>query len=151
MLDIYITAITKSCYRQEIDENLISTHYRSVARGLCSCGKFEEAINNIVILKEANSEDLEVLKCFLNLCRVNIIKNIMTFSNTKQEVKKLISKANNFVKKFKSHLLEKSEQWESLMKEIQLYSAYLNKDLNSVNECIQFFRSNQEPVTEFCA
>ncbi|CAJ0873958.1 22076_t:CDS:2 [Entrophospora sp. SA101] len=75
----------------------------------------------------------------------------MTFSNTKQEVKKLISKANNFVKKFKSHLLEKSEQWESLMKEIQLYSAYLNKDLNSVNECIQFFRSNQEPVTEFCA
>ncbi|CAJ0908470.1 9957_t:CDS:2, partial [Entrophospora sp. SA101] len=95
--------------------------------------------------------DLEVLKCFLNLCRVNIIKNIMTFSNTKQEVKKLISKANNFVKKFKSHLLEKSEQWESLMKEIQLYSAYLNKDLNSVNECIQFFRSNQEPVTEFCA
>ncbi|CAJ0759747.1 3823_t:CDS:10 [Entrophospora sp. SA101] len=145
-----INDLVKS-YRQEIDENLISTHYRSVARGLCSCGKFEEAINNIVILKEANSEDLEVLKCFLNLCRVNIIKNIMTFSNTKQEVKKLISKANNFVKKFKSHLLEKSEQWESLMKEIQLYSAYLNKDLNSVNECIQFFRSNQEPVTEFCA
>nr|CAG8452440.1 146_t:CDS:10 [Entrophospora candida] len=145
-----INDLVKS-YRQEIDENLISTHYRSVSRGLCSCGKFEEAINNIVILKEANSEDLEVLKCFLNLCRVNIIKNIMTFSNTKQEVKKLISKANNFVKKFKSQLLEKSEQWESLMKEIQLYSAYLNKDLNGVNECIQFFRSNQEPVTEFCA
>ncbi|CAJ0924191.1 21211_t:CDS:10 [Entrophospora sp. SA101] len=138
-------------YRQKIDENHISTHYRSVARGLCSCGKFEEAIDNIIILKEANSEDLEVLKCILHLCRVNIIKNILTFSNTKEVVNSLFYMAKNFVKKFKSQLLEKSEQWKSLMKEIQLYSAYLNKDLNSANECIQFFRNNQEPVTEFCA
>ncbi|CAJ0759793.1 3516_t:CDS:10 [Entrophospora sp. SA101] len=137
--------------RQKIDENHISTHYRSVARGLCSCGKFEEAIDNIIILKEANSEDLEVLKCILHLCRVNIIKNILTFSNTKEVVNSLFYMAKNFVKKFKSQLLEKSEQWKSLMKEIQLYSAYLNKDLNSANECIQFFRNNQEPVTEFCA
>ncbi|CAJ0828523.1 6091_t:CDS:10 [Entrophospora sp. SA101] len=135
-------------YRQEIDENLISTHYRSVASGLCLCGKFEEATNIIIMnLKEINSEDINVLKCFVHLCRVNVITNIMTDLNVKQEVGKLLSKANDFLKKFKSE----SEQWKSLAKEIQLYVAYLNQDLNNVYECMQFFNGRKELVAEFCA
>ncbi|CAH1765845.1 8502_t:CDS:10, partial [Entrophospora sp. SA101] len=126
--------------------------YFSVVKELCSRGKFEEAADKIIGLKDINSKDtIEALKHFLPLFRVNIIKDTMTNTNSKHEVNKLLAKASDFVKKFKSQSLKKPEEWRNFMKEFQLYSAYLDEDLDTVHKCIQFFRSSKELVAEFCA
>ncbi|CAJ0745543.1 7794_t:CDS:10 [Entrophospora sp. SA101] len=132
-----------------------SGDYFFVVKELCSHGKFEEATDKIISLKDINSKDtieaLKSLKCFLHLCRVNIIKDTMTNTNAKHEVIRLLAKASNFVKKLRSQSLERSEEWRSFMKEFQLYLAYLDGDFNSVHKYIQLFRSCREPVAEFCA
>ncbi|CAJ0759618.1 24494_t:CDS:2, partial [Entrophospora sp. SA101] len=113
-------------------DSVKSGDYFFVVKELCSHGKFEEATDKIISLKDINSKDtIEALKS-LKLIR-------------------LLAKASNFVKKLRSQSLERSEEWRSFMKEFQLYLAYLDGDFNSVHKYIQLFRSRREPVAEFCA
>ncbi|RHZ77053.1 hypothetical protein Glove_186g78 [Diversispora epigaea] len=126
------------------------------AENLRSCGKFEAAANMFSrSLEEANI--IESLQCFLYLCRINVLKNALEDSinqDTIDELRKFHCKATNFIN-FISNMelksLKTNSKWKILMEEVHLYSAYFEKNLNRVRECIQFFHSRQELVYEFRA
>jgi hypothetical protein len=115
-----------------------------------SRGRFEDAAH--MFIRSVNNENIiESLKCFLHLCRITLLKNAIDI--TCQSTKELNS-FPNFITKIKSissKSLKKNNQWMDLMEECELYLAYLNKNLNRVHECIQFFRNRKDFVAEFYA
>ncbi|CAG8552607.1 4844_t:CDS:10 [Diversispora eburnea] len=126
------------------------------AENLRSCGKFEEAANMFSrSFEEANI--LESLQCLLYLCRINVLKNILADSinqDTLDELRNFHCKATNFISNItnmKLQWLKTSSKWNILMEEVHLYSAYFEKNLNRICECIQFFHNRQELVYEFRA
>jgi len=141
-----------------LDLYIRNNQFHNAAKHLQSRGRFEEAAY-IFIHSVSNDEDIiESLKCFLHLCRINLLKNANTdiTNQNMQEFGSLISKAirTNFINNIKSKSsksLKKTNKWRNLIEEVELYFAYLNKNLNRVYECIQFFKSCKEFVAEFCA
>ncbi|CAB4422233.1 unnamed protein product [Rhizophagus irregularis] len=122
--------------------------YSAVAEDLRSHGEFEKAADKFNCSN--NGEDkIEALECLLHLCRVNVLKSIIiNFSNS--ELISLLSKAIDIFTKIDSSF-KSSKKWEKIMEEFQLYSAYLNKDLNRVNKYIQLFKNHGEIAHEFRA
>ncbi|GBC01012.1 hypothetical protein RclHR1_04030007 [Rhizophagus clarus] len=124
--------------------------FRDAAKHLQSRGRFKEAA--YMFIRSANDKDvIESLNCFLYLCRITLLKNAI--DTTCQSTKELDS-LPDFMTKIKSKSsksLKKTNRWISLTEEIELYLAYLKKNFNRVNECVQFFRTRKEFVSEFYA
>ncbi|CAG8779189.1 8906_t:CDS:1, partial [Ambispora leptoticha] len=51
----------------------------------------------------------------------------------------------------KSRSLKRSEELRNLEEQLQLYSAYLNSDLDGIRKFMQLFRSREDRVNEFRA
>src|SRR5437763_11765427 len=75
----------------------------------------------------------------------------MTCITSSSDLQKYLIKANEFIMKFESQLTKKSEKWNDLIEEFNLYSAYLDKKANKVYEYIQFFKHRKELAIEFHA
>ncbi|GES99337.1 hypothetical protein GLOIN_2v1659127 [Rhizophagus clarus] len=56
---------------------------------------------------------------------------------------------NEYIVKMESRLIRKSEKWNDLIEEYNLFSAY--KDINKIYECIQYFRRRKKLAIEFHA
>ncbi|RIA97761.1 hypothetical protein C1645_228045 [Glomus cerebriforme] len=141
-------------YKKEINKRTfrnvarhIKIHYYDTA---ILYGKFDEAIYMYKKLIENNEDIIETLRFLLYLCKINILKETMVCITSPSNLKKYFSKADEFIMEFGSRLIKNSE-WDSLIEEFQLYSAYLDKDLNKVYKGIQFFKSNGNIATEFHA
>ena len=93
-------------------------------------------------LIDNNDDIIETLQFLLYLCRINLLRETIYITSS-SDLQKYFLKAKKFIAEFELRLISKSQQWNSLIKEFQLYSAYLNKNLSRVNECIQFFKRNE--------
>src|SRR5688572_17920369 len=100
----------------------IKVHYRDMA---ILYGKFEEAIDIFIRLIDNDNDVFDVLNFILYLYGIDILKKVMTNDMSLNISQKLIFKKDEIVTKFKSESLEKRNQWKSIIKKFQLYSAYL--------------------------
>ncbi|POG66200.1 hypothetical protein GLOIN_2v1659202, partial [Rhizophagus irregularis DAOM 181602=DAOM 197198] len=142
-------------YKQKISKKAycniahhIKIYYHATA---ISYGKFEEAVE--VYKKLINNyEDIkEILEFLLYICRFNILNEIMVSITDSSTLQHYLSKMNELIAKMESQLIRKSDKWNDLMEEYNLYTAYLDKDINKTYECIQYFRSRKKLTTEFYA
>ncbi|CAB4422205.1 unnamed protein product [Rhizophagus irregularis] len=144
-------------YKQEIKNKTfrhvarqIKDHYHSRA---ISYGEYDEAVDMYKRLIDDNNEDdiSETLELILYVCRIDLLKETMTYITSSGTLRKYFSKANEFIMEFESQLISKSKKWNNLIAEFNLYSAYLVKDFNKINDYIQFFKSRKELAIEFHA
>ncbi|CAB4422241.1 unnamed protein product [Rhizophagus irregularis] len=142
-------------YKQKISKktycyiaHYIKIYYHATA---ISYGKFEEAVE--VYKKLINNyEDIkEILEFLLYICRINTLNEIMVSIADSSTLQHYLSKMNEFIVKMESQLIRKSEKWNDLIEEYNLYTAYLDKDINKTYECIQYFRRRKKLATEFHA
>src|ERR1044072_152331 len=119
--------------------------FRDAAKELYSRGKFREAAD-MFNSSDDEEDTIEALQCLLYLCRVNMLKNIMTETTSQEELNSLYCKAEEV-----SKTLKRPDQSKSMIEEVQLYFAYLQNDLDEINKCIQYFRASGELSTEFRA
>ncbi|PKY58174.1 P-loop containing nucleoside triphosphate hydrolase protein [Rhizophagus irregularis] len=142
-------------YKQKISKKAycniahhIKIYYHATA---ISYGKFEEAVE--VYKKLINNyEDIkEILEFLLYICRINILNEIMVSITDSSTLQHYLSKINELIVKMESQLIRKSDKWNDLMEEYNLYTAYLDKDINKTYECIQYFRRRKKLATEFYA
>jgi hypothetical protein len=142
----YKQKISKKTYYY-VTNHIIKTHYHATA---ISYGKFEKAIEMYEKLIN-NYEDIrEILEFLLYICRINILKVTMTSNTDPSTLQQYLSMSKKFMKT-ESQLIGKSEKWNDLIEEFNLYSAYLNKDINKIHECIQYFRRRKKLTAEFHA
>ncbi|CAG8510853.1 7653_t:CDS:10 [Acaulospora colombiana] len=131
-----------------------SGQFRDAAKDLCLRGKFEEA-SNVLLNHSVEDEDIiESLQCILHLCRSRMLKNIIEGNvslNTKEELQRFLSKANDITTTAKSQSVRKSIKWKILMEEFQLYLSYLHDDLDAFCKGIKFFQKQEESAIEFRA
>ncbi|CAB4488006.1 unnamed protein product [Rhizophagus irregularis] len=155
--DLEIAAKFILSYKQEIKNRTfrhvarhIKNSYHSVA---ISDGKFDKAVDMYKILIDDNNDDDidETLELILYICRIDMLKETIIYITSPSTLQKYLSKAKEFIMEFESRLISKSEKWNNLIEEFNLYSAYLDKDFNKVYEYIQFFRHRKELATEFHA
>jgi hypothetical protein len=105
-----------------------------------------------ILIDDNNEDDIcETLELILYICRIDILKETITGITSPNTLQNYLSKAKEFIMKFGSRLISKSKKWNYLIEESNLYSAYLDKDINKVYECIKFFRDREEFATEFHA
>ncbi|RIA86623.1 hypothetical protein C1645_325835 [Glomus cerebriforme] len=140
---------------QEIDEetfnhitHIVKNHYRDTA---ISYGKFEEAADMFIRLTYNEKDIIEALEFLLYLCRIKILEETMSCITSPYSLQQYFLKTDEFIMKFKSQLINKSQKWDNLIEEFQLYSAYLNKNFNEIYQYIQLFRRREELANEFRA
>jgi hypothetical protein len=105
-----------------------------------------------ILIDDNNEDDIsETLELILYICRIDILKEAIAYKTIHSTLQKFLFKAKEFIMEFESQLIRKSDKWNDLIEEFNLYSAYLNKDVNKVNECIRFFRHRKKFATEFHA
>ncbi|CAG8520792.1 11613_t:CDS:10, partial [Gigaspora margarita] len=98
----------------------------------------------LLLQKESNiTEEAQLLY------RINALNAIMDTV----ELDRILEKAHNITEKAKLQLdtSNKPQHWENLVKELQLYIAYLNNDLEQVYKCVIFFKNREDFITEFRA
>ncbi|CAG8603421.1 5444_t:CDS:10 [Funneliformis mosseae] len=151
-LDIY-DMVTELIKRQDINGETIrqlNIHFRQEADNLLSQNKFEEAADMLIRSVDIDENTINASQYLLCLCRAIVLKETITgftSSSYLQELRRLQSKAAKAISKVKIQ----TKRSKSLMEESQLYISYINKDLNKIYECGQFFMKNEELVTEFFA
>ncbi|CAG8555633.1 6929_t:CDS:10 [Cetraspora pellucida] len=125
--------------------------FRAAGEFLRSRGDLEKAA--LMFNRSANNKDIiESLVCVLYPCRMKILKNMKCMNlNTSEELCKFLRQANDIMKSKSSKALKESKEFKILEEEIQLYSAYLNNDLNRISKCIQAFQKYKATVSEFRA
>jgi hypothetical protein len=123
--------------------------FRDAAKDLYSRGKFKEAVD--MFISSGEEEDtIEALQCILYLCKINVLKIIMT-ETTSQNISEELNSLYYKAKKIVSESLKKPDQCKSMIEEVQLYFVYLKNDLDGIGKCIQYFRVNGELSAEFRA
>ncbi|CAB5211866.1 unnamed protein product [Rhizophagus irregularis] len=142
-------------YKQKISKKTynniahhIKIHYHNTA---ILYGKFEEAVEIYKKLINSYEDIKEILEFLLYICRINILNEIMVSIADSSTLQHFLSKMNEFIEKMESQLIRKSDKWNDLMEEYNLYTAYLDKDINKTYECIQYFRRHNKLATEFHA
>ncbi|PKC15513.1 hypothetical protein RhiirA5_494516, partial [Rhizophagus irregularis] len=80
-----------------------------------------------------------------------MLNEIMVSITDSSTLQHYLSKMNEFIVKMESQLIRKSEKWNDLIEEFNLYSANLDKDINKIHKCIQYFRRHNKLATEFYA
>ncbi|GBC01906.1 hypothetical protein RclHR1_04380007 [Rhizophagus clarus] len=124
--------------------------FQDAAKELHLRGKLKEAAD-MFIRSNDEKDIIEGLQCLLDLCKVNILHIITDTMDQSilEELKSLHLKANEIVTVKLSKSLKRSDKLKILIGELQLYSAYLNDDLDRVHKCIQFFNENEKFDIEF--
>ncbi|POG66195.1 hypothetical protein GLOIN_2v1659127 [Rhizophagus irregularis DAOM 181602=DAOM 197198] len=142
-------------YKQKISKKTycniahhIKLHYHNTA---ILYGKFEEPVEIYEKLINSYEDIKEIIEFLLYICRFNILNETMVPITDSSTLKQYLSKINEFIVKMESQLIRKSEKWNDLMKEYNLYTAYLDKDINKTYECIQYFRRRKKLTIEFHA
>ncbi|GBB94136.1 hypothetical protein RclHR1_00230014 [Rhizophagus clarus] len=142
-------------YKQEIEEMTfqhvarhIKDNYHSAA---ISDGKYDEAIDMYKILIDDNNDICETFEFILYICRIDILKEAITCIKSHSTLQKYLLKTKEFIVEFESQLTSKPENWDDLIEEFNLYSAYLDRDVKKVYECIRFFKHRKELAIEFHA
>jgi hypothetical protein len=124
--------------------------FKDAAKELHLRGKFKEAAD-MFIRSDDEKDIIEALQCLLDLCKVNVL-NIITDTmdqSITEELKSLFSKVNEIVTVKLSKSLKRSDKLKILIGELQLFSAYLNNDIDRVHKCIQFFKEIEKFDAEF--
>ncbi|UZO21754.1 uncharacterized protein OCT59_014139 [Rhizophagus irregularis] len=142
-------------YRQKINDKTfehvayhVKEHYHTTA---ISCGGYEEAVEMYIRLID-NEEDIsETLKFILYVCRIDILRETMSRITSSSTLKKYLIKSKELIMKYKLQSTRKFEEWNELIEEYNLYSAYLDKDVDKVHKCILFFKYRKRIATEFHA
>ncbi|CAG8491849.1 5685_t:CDS:10 [Ambispora gerdemannii] len=124
--------------------------FRVAAEYLRLCGKFNEAADIFPRLINKDDDCMEYLRCCLCLFRVKVLKETMIdFVNLNSSDSSDSSVLNNYLSKAIT-IITKYNGWR-LKEEFQLYSAYLDSDLNRIRKCMQLFRESKDHVSEFRA
>ncbi|CAG8663576.1 10141_t:CDS:1, partial [Paraglomus brasilianum] len=115
-----------------------NAQFRVAAEHLRSLGKFEEA--STMFARSADHEEnvMGALQCLLELCKIYVLNGIIMDTTSLTELRRLLDKTTE-VTKFESQSLKGSRQWNMMKEEIRLYSAYVNRDLDAIQQCIRFF------------
>ncbi|CAG8444525.1 10393_t:CDS:10 [Scutellospora calospora] len=115
------------------------------AEELCLCGEFEKAANMFIQTVKDYDTLTKSLQCLLQPCRTYALNAIIDIN-----FKRFINKADIVVEEatLQPGTLRKME---NLIKELQLYKAYLNNDLDQIYECIEFFKNCGDFIAEFRA
>jgi hypothetical protein len=104
-----------------------------------------------LIVKE---EDIsKTLKFLLYICRIKVLEETMacvTGFESSSILKKCLIKTEELIVEYKLQSI-RSEKWDELIEESNLYSAYLDKDVDKVYKCIQLFKHRKKLTTEFHA
>ncbi|CAG8480420.1 12096_t:CDS:10 [Ambispora gerdemannii] len=127
--------------------------FHAAAEDLRLRGKFNEAADMFLRSDNNDNDLIESLQCCLYLCKLKVLKKIMTdpaCPNFFKELNDHLSKANNIIAKARLQSI-KSSEWESLKEEVQLYNAYLDLNLDGICKYMQTFRKRKDRVTEFRA
>ncbi|GBB94135.1 hypothetical protein RclHR1_00230013 [Rhizophagus clarus] len=142
-------------------QQIESKTFRQVARHIkddyhsnaISYGKYDEAIYMYErLIDDNNGDDIsETLEFILYICRIDMLKETIIGITNHNTLQKYLIKAKEFIMEFESRLTSKSKKWSNLIEEFNLYSAYLDKDVDKVYKCIRFFRRYKEIATEFHA
>ncbi|PKK63431.1 hypothetical protein RhiirC2_855013 [Rhizophagus irregularis] len=141
-------------YKQKISKKTycnIAHHIKIHYHNAILYGKFEEAVEIYKKLINSYEDIKEILEFLLYICRFNILNETMVPITDSSTLQQYLSKINEFIVKMESQLIRKSEKWNDLMKEYNLYTAYLDKDINKTYECIQYFRRRKKLAIEFHA
>ncbi|CAG8508973.1 11648_t:CDS:10 [Diversispora eburnea] len=125
--------------------------FSDAAKYLRSLGKFKQAF--VMLSNHLDKKDnfIDSLCCLLHLCRVNILADTMSNKGTLKELGELLNHAKDIDTKVKLQSLKESKEWYGSMEEFQLYSAYLERDLNRVHKYIQFYQKRNDTIVEFRA
>ncbi|GES72918.1 hypothetical protein RCL_jg15567.t2 [Rhizophagus clarus] len=140
--------IENKTFRQVAD--CIKDDYHSNA---ISYGKYDEAVDMYKrLIDDNNGEDIsKTLEFILYICRIDMLKETIIGITSHNTFQKYLIKAKEFIMEFEPRLTSKSKKWSNLIDEFNLYSAYLDKDVDKVYKCIRFFRRHKEIATEFHA
>ncbi|RIB01293.1 hypothetical protein C2G38_1022654 [Gigaspora rosea] len=103
-------------------------------------------LKRLLLLKKKSNINEEAQ---LQLYRINALNATMDTV----ELNRILKKAHNITEneKSQSDTSKKPQHWDNLVKELQLYIAYLNNDLEQVYKCIIFFKNREDFITEFRA
>ncbi|GBB97473.1 hypothetical protein RclHR1_00030030 [Rhizophagus clarus] len=143
-------------YKQEINSNTyqyvadhVKIHYRTTA---ISYGKFEEAIEIYIKLIDNEEDIIKAFEFLLYVCRIKILKETMTHNTSSDDaLRKYLGELKVLIMRYELRSMRKTEKWNELIEEFSLYSAYLDKDIDKVYRCIQFFKHREILATEFHA